>query len=113
MVDGEGVVVPDGLLVALRSLRDGNFSYRITPDGDVPPDVASVFNEIAARNARLVSDLTGIRETVGQHGRHDERLLPDRDGGGYTAASDAVNGLIEDLTRPIGRLNQLVGAVAR
>ncbi|HEV8555548.1 MAG TPA: HAMP domain-containing protein [Actinophytocola sp.] len=114
MADREGVVVPDGLLVALENLRDGNFSYRIAPDGNgMPAELATVFNDIAERNEKLVTELTRVRATVGKDGRLDDRLSPDRGGGGFAAAADAVDGLIEDLTRPTVELNRVLAAVAR
>ncbi|MFL6144898.1 MAG: HAMP domain-containing protein [Labedaea sp.] len=114
MVLREGVVSSDGLLVALSQLRDGNFSYRISPDGNgVPADVASVFNEIAARNEKLVGDLTSVRELVGRDGRLDQRLPDERGKGGYAVAADAIDGLIDDLTRPTVALDRVIAAVAR
>src|SRR5256714_67714 len=113
MVDREGVVVSDGLLVALENLRDGNFSYRITSDGNgVPAGVASVFNEIAERNEKRGTERTRVRGTVGKDGRLDDRLSPDRGSGGFATAADAVDGLIEDLTRPTVELNRVLAAVA-
>ncbi|HET9138263.1 HAMP domain-containing protein, partial [Actinophytocola sp.] len=104
---------PDALLTALRSLRDGNFGYRIAPeDAAVSPELARVFNEIAERNERLVTELTRIRGTVGRDGQLGDRLTPQHRGG-YAEATDAVNGLIEDLTRPTVELNRVLAAVAR
>ena len=42
----------DRLLAALTELRNGNFQTRIPADG-MPAELATVFNEIAARNEQL------------------------------------------------------------
>ncbi|HEU5472431.1 MAG TPA: HAMP domain-containing protein [Actinophytocola sp.] len=104
----------DGLLSALRNLRDGDFGYRIAVDStDVPVELATVFNEIAAHNEELVAELIRLRGAVGRDGRLGERIRNDQRTGGYGDAADAVNGLIEDLTRPTVELNRVLGAVAK
>jgi signal transduction histidine kinase/HAMP domain-containing protein/ActR/RegA family two-component response regulator len=108
-----GQPVHDRLIAALRELRDGHFEHRIAvaPDG-VPAELAAAFNEVAERNQRLVNELDRIRTTVGRDGRVDERM-PRGGHGDYATAIDAVNGLIEDLTRPTVELNRVLGAVAQ
>ncbi|HEY3465272.1 MAG TPA: HAMP domain-containing protein [Amycolatopsis sp.] len=101
------------LLVAVRDLGDGNFRRRLVPHGDgISAQLAVAFNDIAERNQRLVSELLRVRGAVGQEGRLSERLEGEVGPGGWSTAVDAVNGLVEDLTRPAIELERVLGAVA-
>ncbi|UOZ12049.1 HAMP domain-containing protein [Amycolatopsis sp. WQ 127309] len=101
------------LLVAVRDLGDGNFRRRLVPHGDgVSAQLALAFNDIAERNQRLVSELLRVRTAVGQEGRLLERLETEVGPGGWNTAVDAVNGLVEDLTRPAIELERVLGGVA-
>ncbi|WP_143265018.1 HAMP domain-containing protein, partial [Amycolatopsis lexingtonensis] len=101
------------LLVAVRDLGDGNFRRRLVPHGDgISAQLAVAFNDIAERNQRLVSELLRVRTAVGQEGRLLERLEGQVGPGGWSTAVDAVNGLVEDLTRPAIELERVLGGVA-
>jgi HAMP domain-containing protein/signal transduction histidine kinase/FixJ family two-component response regulator len=101
------------VLVAVRDLGDGNFRRRLVPHGDgISAQLAVAFNDIAERNQRLVSELLRVRGAVGQEGRLSERLEGQVGPGGWTTAVDAVNGLVEDLTRPAIELERVLGGVA-
>ncbi len=101
------------VLVAVRDLGDGNFRRRLVPHGDgISAQLAVAFNDIAERNQRLVSELLRVRAAVGQEGRLSERLEGQVGPGGWTTAVDAVNGLVEDLTRPAIELERVLGGVA-
>ncbi|OXM63166.1 HAMP domain-containing protein [Amycolatopsis vastitatis] len=101
------------VLVAVRDLGDGNFRRRLVPHGDgLSAQLAVAFNDIAERNQRLVSELLRVRGAVGQEGRLSERLEGQVGPGGWTTAVDAVNGLVDDLTRPAIELERVLGGVA-
>ncbi|WP_439423135.1 HAMP domain-containing protein [Saccharothrix sp. HUAS TT10] len=101
------------LLTAMREMRDGNFRRRlVVPRDGVAAELAGVFNEIAERNQWLVGELVKVRQSVGQEGRLGERLAPSTATGGWATAADAVNGLVEDLTRPTAELSRVLAAVA-
>ncbi len=100
------------LLLALEELRDGNFRRRlVVTDTSLAGRIATTINQIAERNQSLVGELVRVREAVGQQGRTSERL---RDGGigGWSIAAGAINGLIEDLTRPTTELARVLAAVS-
>nr|WP_306746827.1 HAMP domain-containing protein [Saccharothrix yanglingensis] len=102
----------------MREMRDGNFRRRlVVPAADghrngVGAELAEVFNEIAERNQWLVGELVRVRQSVGQEGRLSERLAPSTGTVGWEMAADAVNGLIDDLTRPTAELSRVLAAVA-
>ena len=100
------------VLLALEELRDGNFRRRlVVTDTSLTGRIATVINQIAQRNQSLVGELVRVREAVGQDGRTGERL-PDQDGGGWSLAAVAINGLIDDLTRPTTELARVLAAVS-
>ncbi|MGH3768364.1 MAG: HAMP domain-containing protein [Pseudonocardiaceae bacterium] len=100
------------ILLALEELREGNFRRRlVVTDDSLTGRIAMVINEIAQRNQSLVGELVGVREAVGLDGRTRERLA-EEGGGGWSLAATAINGLIDDLTRPTTELARVLAAVS-
>ena len=100
------------ILLALEELRDGNFRRRVVVnDASLTGRIATVINQIAQRNQSLVGELVRVREAVGQDGRTRERLV-DEGGAGWSVAAGAINGLIDDLTRPTTELARVLAAVS-
>jgi signal transduction histidine kinase/HAMP domain-containing protein/ActR/RegA family two-component response regulator len=100
------------ILLALEELRDGNFRRRVVvTDASVTGRIATVINQIAQRNQSLVGELVRVREAVGQDGRTRERLV-NEGGAGWSVAAGAINGLIDDLTRPTTELARVLAAVS-
>ncbi len=100
------------ILLALEELRDGNFRRRLAvTDTNLAGRIATVINQIAQRNQSLVGELVRVRGAVGQDGRTGERLA-DGSGGGWSLAAAAINGLIDDLTRPTTELARVLAAVS-
>jgi len=99
------------ILLALEELRDGNFRRRVVvTDASLTGRIATVINQIAQRNQSLVGELVRVREAVGQDGRTSERVI-DGGGGGWSVAAGAINGLIDDLTRPTTELARVLAAM--
>jgi signal transduction histidine kinase/HAMP domain-containing protein/ActR/RegA family two-component response regulator len=100
------------VLLALEELRDGNFRRRlVVTDTSLVGRITTVINQVAQRNQSLVGELVAVREAVGQQGRTSERLT-DEGGGGWSLATVAVNGLIDDLTQPTTELARVLAAVS-
>jgi signal transduction histidine kinase/HAMP domain-containing protein/ActR/RegA family two-component response regulator len=105
-------VALERILLAVEELRDGNFRRRVVvTDTSLTGRIATVINEIAQRNQSLVGELVRVREAVGQDGRTRERLA-EESGGGWSLAASAINGLIDDLTRPTTELARVLAAVS-
>ncbi|WP_406333256.1 HAMP domain-containing protein [Streptomyces sp. NBC_00203] len=101
------------LLVALVSMRDGNFRKRLTVSGDgVMSEIAAVFNEVADRNLHLTGELSRVRRMVGREGKLTERLETGACEGSWAAAIDASNALVDDLVRPVSEVGRVLSAVA-
>jgi signal transduction histidine kinase/HAMP domain-containing protein/ActR/RegA family two-component response regulator len=100
------------ILQVLEDLRDGNFRRRlVVTDASLTGRIATVINQIAQRNQSLVGELVRVREAVGQDGRTGERLADEGDAG-WALAAGAINGLIDDLTRPTTELARVLAAVS-
>ncbi|WP_199922803.1 HAMP domain-containing protein [Streptomyces sp. NRRL S-87] len=103
----------DRLLVALVSMRDGNFRKRLTVSGDgVMAEIAAVYNEVADRNLHLTGEIARVRRMVGREGKLSERLETGACEGSWAAAIDASNQLVEDLARPVSEVGRVLSAVA-
>ncbi|WP_369232877.1 HAMP domain-containing protein [Streptomyces sp. R21] len=101
------------LLVALVSMRDGNFRKRLTVSGDgVMSEIAAVFNEVADRNLHLTGELSRVRRMVGREGKLTERLEAGACEGSWASAIDASNALVDDLVRPVSEVGRVLSAVA-
>ncbi|WP_330307690.1 MULTISPECIES: HAMP domain-containing protein [unclassified Streptomyces] len=101
------------LLMALVSMRDGNFRKRLTVSGDgVMSEIAAVFNEVADRNLHLTGELSRVRRMVGREGKLTERLETGACEGSWAAAIDASNALVDDLVRPVSEVGRVLSAVA-
>ncbi|MEU3615275.1 HAMP domain-containing protein [Streptomyces sp. NPDC006872] len=103
----------DRLLVALGSMRDGNFRKRLTVSGDgVMSEIAAVFNEVADRNLHLTGELSRVRRMVGREGKLTERLETGACEGSWATAIDNSNALVDDLVRPVSEVGRVLSAVA-
>ncbi|MFE4967703.1 HAMP domain-containing protein [Streptomyces sp. NPDC056660] len=101
------------LLVALTSMRDGNFRKRLTVSGDgVMSEIAAVFNEVADRNLHLTGELSRVRRVVGREGKLTERLETGACEGSWATAVDNSNALVDDLVRPVSEVGRVLTAVA-
>jgi HAMP domain-containing protein/signal transduction histidine kinase/CheY-like chemotaxis protein len=103
------------LLLALRTLRGGDFSVRL-PDvfGDpLLEEIADTFNDIAHLNQRVSEEITRVSTTVGRQGQMTDRASIGPVGGGWSHKINAVNQLIGDLITPTTEVARVLSAVAR
>ena len=101
------------LLSALEEMRDGNFRKRLPDAGDgIDAEIARVFNEVAERNATLVTEMRRVRRAVGRDGRLAERLDPAGAQGSWATCFTDANALVDDLVRPVTEVARVIEAVA-
>ncbi|HWM36199.1 MAG TPA: HAMP domain-containing protein, partial [Streptomyces sp.] len=101
------------LLGALRSLSDGDFSVRAATEAEgVLGEMAGVFNQIAARNEHLASELRRVRHDVAKEGQLDERLTASPGQGSWATNVDDANHLVEALATPVMKAALVLEAVA-
>jgi PAS domain S-box-containing protein len=102
------------LLEALRAVQRGDFDVRLpVADGELGAGIAASFNDIVEKNRRTVRELRRIQRTIGRSGRIRERASIGQVEGGWAELIEAVNQLIEDVTRPSIEVSRVLDAVAR
>lgn len=97
---------PNGpvLAEALQALAKGDWSFRLATDGrEADPATAQAYNVVADLLKTLMSELSRVREQVGQQGLHGERVRMGAARGGWADGVNAVNSLLDDL---LGALSQ-------
>src|SRR5436309_6775264 len=73
--------------------------------------VAAALNEIIESNQRLERELHRLSKRVGKEGQMKRAPLGDA-GGAWASTLDAINDLIEDLSRPNTEMGRVIRAVA-
>src|SRR5690242_10688952 len=89
------------LLMAMNSLRDGDFTVRVEDAQGVAAELAGVFNQIVARNAHLAAEFQRVRAEIVRRGRLDERITASPGQGAWTTNVDAANTLLDALVVPV------------
>ncbi len=101
------------LLGALRAMSDGDFSVRAEAGAEgVMGEMAGVFNQIAARNEHLSSELRRVRNEVAKQGQLDERMTASPGQGAWANTVEDANQLVDALATPVTRATQVLEAVA-
>jgi signal transduction histidine kinase/HAMP domain-containing protein/ActR/RegA family two-component response regulator len=101
------------LLAAMLAFRDGDLSVRL-PDWDgTDGQIAAAFNQFAAYEDRLRSEMERMGRMVGRDGRLRERMSLPGATGGWATKIDAFNSLLDDLVRPTAEMSRAIGAVAK
>ncbi|HEX3787805.1 MAG TPA: HAMP domain-containing protein [Pseudonocardiaceae bacterium] len=101
------------LLSALEDIRDGNFRRRLRPPtGELAGRLADAVNDIAARNQRFVGELAEVHEALDDADHFTGRLVGEIGPGGWAVAAESVNGMIEDLAKPMIELGRVLAAAA-
>ncbi|HWA85879.1 MAG TPA: HAMP domain-containing protein, partial [Opitutus sp.] len=102
------------LVGALDALRDGDYSVRIPSEWTgLEARVIERFNEISARMDRYNTSLLRLRRQVGEEGKIGERLAIGDAVGSWAERIEAVNALVDDLSRPTLEVGRVIGAVAK
>ena len=102
------------LLIALQSVREGDFSVQLPGDWTgLYGKVADTFNEIVRSNQRLSDELARVGQSVGKPGKTRQRLRADRRSGAWGEMESSVNTLIDDLLWPTAEVTRTISAVAK
>jgi len=102
------------LLVALRAMREGDFSVRMARDGSgLLGKMAETFNQIASASQTLSQQLQRVGQVVGKEGRTRQRIRIGLPSGAWAEMEHAVNSLIDDLIWPTTEVTRSIEAVAR
>src|SRR5437763_554093 len=106
------VIDPRVTLSVLTAVKRGDFSARMPSNWTgTAGRVAASLNEIIEANQRLERELLRLSRRVGKEGQMKRAPIGDA-GGAWAATLDAVNDLIEDLSRPNVEMGRVIRAVA-
>ena len=101
------------LLAGLRAVNAGDFTVRITANGDpLMADIIDVFNSVTQKQSRLVEEIARVSTSVGREGKMRDRVAMASAGGQWSQAVDSVNSLISDLVQPTSEVSRVIKAVA-
>jgi len=102
------------LLAAMVAVGDGDFSAQLPRHWDgLPGKLAESFNQIVSHNRRLAQDLAFVGEKVGRMGQTRQRLMPANRQGAWSEMERSINGLIDDLVRPVETTTEAMAGVAK
>src|SRR5438105_4457173 len=106
------VIDPRVTLSVLTAVKRGDFSARMPANWTGSAGrVASTLNEIIEANQRLEREVQRLSKRVGKEGQMKRAPIGDA-GGAWAATLDAINDLIEDLSRPNVEMGRVIRAVA-
>ena len=102
------------LVSALRSLRRGDFTVRLSEDSEgMDQDIAILFNEVVSLNQQLTQEFERLSQVVGKEGKINQRARVRGASGGWETKLRAVNELIDDMVQPTAEVARVIGAVAK
>ena len=92
------------LISALRRLRRGDFSVRLSEEssGD-DAEIAVLFNEVVSLNQQITEEFERLSKVVGKEGKIGHRAKIRNATGGWDSKLRAVNELIDDMVQPTAR----------
>jgi HAMP domain-containing protein/CheY-like chemotaxis protein/signal transduction histidine kinase len=102
------------ILASLQTMRDGDFSVRLPVEWvGLEGKIADTFNDIAAANEQMASELNRVGQAVGKEGKTRERTRFQQSRGAWGRMEVSVNTLVEDLLRPTTEVTRAIAAVAQ
>src|SRR5437870_1838851 len=109
-----GDLDPRQLLGALRALKRGDFTVRLSlGQAGIAGEIAEAFNDVAELLDGSTHELEHISRVVGKEGKITQRASLAAVSGGWAASSEFVNSLIGDLVQPTVEVARVIGAVAK
>src|ERR1700688_3377321 len=102
------------ILMALQTMRDGDFSVRLPGAWvGVEGKIADTFNDIVASNEQMAHELRRVGQVIGKEGRTRERTKFHGSKGAWGEMEVSINTLVEDLLRPTNEMTRAIAAVAQ
>ncbi|HEY4247218.1 MAG TPA: HAMP domain-containing protein [Lacunisphaera sp.] len=102
------------LVGSLSAIENGDFSVRLPSAWTgLEGRVADKINAISARMERFNTSLLKLRQQVGEEGKINVRLSLGDSIGSWAERVDAINSLVEELSRPTVEVGRVIGAVAK
>ncbi|WP_042366140.1 HAMP domain-containing protein [Streptacidiphilus neutrinimicus] len=101
------------LLAGLTAVRDGDFSTRLSDEGEgLLGEIAAVFNGMVDQLSLFTSEVTRVAREVGTEGRLGGQAEVPGVSGSWKALTDNVNAMAGNLTTQVRDIAQVATAVA-
>ena len=114
LVTSNGHFDAKGLLAALKTLKKGDFSVRLSVDETVVgAAIVEAFNDLADLLENDTRETARVATVVGKEGRIRQRSNLGAATGAWAARIDSINILISDLVQPTAEVARVIGAVAK
>ena len=114
LVTSNGHFDAKGLLAALKTLKKGDFSVRLSVDDTVVgAAIVEAFNDLADLLENDTRETARVATVVGKEGRITQRSNLGAATGAWAARIDSINTLIGDLVQPTEEVARVIGAVAK
>ncbi|MHB8783383.1 MAG: HAMP domain-containing protein, partial [Desulfobacteria bacterium] len=102
------------ILKTLVAVEKGDFSVNLPRDwGGIGGKIADSLNNVIDLNRRMAGELDRIGKNVGKEGKLSKRVDLEGGLGSWGSMKNSVNGLVDDLSRPITEMTRVIGAVSR
>ena len=102
------------LLVTLKALYEGDFSIRLPGDlTGLDGKVADTFNQVAAQMEHFGDNISRLRNEAGRKEKSRSECPCGDAVGGWAERIEAINSLVDDLSRPTLEMGRVIGAVAK
>ena len=102
------------LLNALRANKDGVQGVRLsTRKAGIVGELGRAFNELAETREKTTKELVRVSNVVGREGRLTTRAKVQGVSGFWADTLEALNSLIDDLSRPTREVGRVLDAVAQ
>jgi HAMP domain-containing protein/CheY-like chemotaxis protein/signal transduction histidine kinase len=113
---GDAVVAAADLQALLEALRGGVRGERAlrleTRKKGIVGELHKAFNELARTREKTTDEIVRVANTIGREGKLTERAEIKAARGTWRASLDAVNSMIDDLSRPTFEVARVIDAVA-
>ncbi|MGH3001403.1 MAG: HAMP domain-containing protein, partial [Gaiellaceae bacterium] len=101
------------LLEALRAAARGESGIRLDArKRGVAGQLARAFNELTQTRERTTEEIARVATVIGREGRLTERADTKRTKGSWRTSLEAVNTMVDDLSRPTLEVARVIDAVA-
>ncbi|GAB3729256.1 HAMP domain-containing protein [Luteimonas pelagia] len=102
------------LLSAMVAVRNGDFEVQLPEHWEgIHGKLAEHFNQVVSANRQLAGELSRVREKVGHEGQTRQRINLSMRAGNWGEMEQSVNGLIDDMVRPVEAMTESMAAVAK
>jgi HAMP domain-containing protein/signal transduction histidine kinase/CheY-like chemotaxis protein len=96
------------------AVKSGDFSVRLPGDlTGTDGKIADTFNEVTSQMELFGKNVTRLKDEVGRKGKINERMPIGSFTGGWANRVEAINTLVDDLSRPTLEMGRVIGAVSK